>query len=86
MRPVGRGQKRSVWSERSERTGGLHFTADPAQGRCDGKEHACGAGAWHPTSLLHPLAGEERLGPDLSKSARVSLLMALIGHAGQCLP
>lgn len=50
------------WKERrcgargSERTGGLNFTADPAQGRCDSKEHACGAGAWHPT-LLPPSPG-----------------------------
>ena len=65
VRPVGRGQKKSVWSERSERTGGLHFTGDPAQGRHDSKDHACGAGAWHPTSLLRLLAREERLGPDL---------------------
>lgn len=57
VRPVGRGQKTSVWSERSERTGGLHFTADPAQGRRDSKEHACGAGACtQGASLLHLLA------------------------------
>lgn len=65
VRPVGRGQKRSVWSERSERPRGLHFTADPAQGRRDSKEHGCGASTWHPTSLLCLLAREKCLGPDL---------------------
>lgn len=65
VRPVGRGQKTSVWSERSERTEGLHFTADPAQGRRHSDEHACGAGAYtRGASLLRLLAREERLGAD----------------------
>ena len=33
VRPVGRGQKRSVWSERSERPRGLH--SQPTQLRAD---------------------------------------------------